>query len=242
MSTNGNLHLIQANLDMAGLMRLARKRGLPIRAVDLGYTIHCGMRELFGADGPEPFSFKADGGRNISFLGYANASADDLRKIAEACALPQVYKIMDLDKLESKPMPSNWPVGWRLNFEVRACPIRRRGKREKDVFLIHCDHREENAPPINREQVYCDWLNEQFERLGGARIVNSSLIGFQRQKLNRRNQASDRKTKVMELTSAHLGGMLEITDQKAFNELLERGVGRHRSFGFGMLLLRPKGV
>ena len=36
-------------------------------------------------------------------------------------------------------------------------------------------------------------------------------------------------------------GVLTITDPDAFAQLLARGVGRHRSYGYGMLLLRPPG-
>ena len=34
-------------------------------------------------------------------------------------------------------------------------------------------------------------------------------------------------------------GTLQVTDPDRFHALLARGVGRHRAFGFGMLLLRP---
>ena len=38
---------------------------------------------------------------------------------------------------------------------------------------------------------------------------------------------------------ATLQGTLAVVDSGAFQALLARGVGRHRAFGFGMLLLRP---
>ena len=34
-------------------------------------------------------------------------------------------------------------------------------------------------------------------------------------------------------------GVLTITDGGAFASLLARGVGRHRAYGYGMMLLRP---
>ncbi|MEE8524028.1 MAG: type I-E CRISPR-associated protein Cas6/Cse3/CasE [Thermoanaerobaculia bacterium] len=46
---------------------------------------------------------------------------------------------------------------------------------------------------------------------------------------------------VPERPDALLTGTLEVTDPDAFATLLARGVGRHRAFGFGMLLLRPPG-
>jgi CRISPR system Cascade subunit CasE len=36
-----------------------------------------------------------------------------------------------------------------------------------------------------------------------------------------------------------LRGELTVADPDAFSALLARGVGRHRAFGYGMLLLRP---
>jgi len=32
---------------------------------------------------------------------------------------------------------------------------------------------------------------------------------------------------------------VEVSDSEAFHEKLRSGVGRHRSFGYGMLLLKP---
>jgi CRISPR system Cascade subunit CasE len=34
-------------------------------------------------------------------------------------------------------------------------------------------------------------------------------------------------------------GALEVTEPGTFASSLTRGIGRHRAFGFGMLLLRP---
>ena len=42
-------------------------------------------------------------------------------------------------------------------------------------------------------------------------------------------------------SDAVLRGVLSITNPRAFAELLARGIGRHRSYGYGMLLLRPPG-
>ena len=34
-------------------------------------------------------------------------------------------------------------------------------------------------------------------------------------------------------------GVLTVTDPDAFSNLLAHGIGRHRAYGYGMLLLRP---
>jgi CRISPR system Cascade subunit CasE len=48
-------------------------------------------------------------------------------------------------------------------------------------------------------------------------------------------------TRTHEKPDVTLRGRLSITDSAAFADLLRRGVGRHKAFGFGMLLLRPPG-
>ena len=41
--------------------------------------------------------------------------------------------------------------------------------------------------------------------------------------------------------TAVLHGEIEVNDPKAFNKLIARGIGRHKAYGYGMLLLRPAG-
>jgi CRISPR system Cascade subunit CasE len=78
---------------------------------------------------------------------------------------------------------------------------------------------------------------------GGARIVDAHLQQFHLQDLSLRSQRVDadspRKRRSVPGPDATLKGRLEVIDPVAFRNLLIRGVGRHRSFGFGLLLLRP---
>ncbi|GHE81823.1 hypothetical protein GCM10019059_44550 [Camelimonas fluminis] len=48
-----------------------------------------------------------------------------------------------------------------------------------------------------------------------------------------------RKGRRIEGPDATFHGSLVVTDPEAFTILLARGVGRHRAYGYGMLLLRP---
>ena len=50
-----------------------------------------------------------------------------------------------------------------------------------------------------------------------------------------------RQSRYSEGPDALMRGVLTVTDGQAFAELLARGVGRHRTYGYGMLLLRPEG-
>nr|WP_294548535.1 type I-E CRISPR-associated protein Cas6/Cse3/CasE [uncultured Rhodopila sp.] len=104
------------------------------------------------------------------------------------------------------------------------------------------------APP--REIVYRDWLCDRIgvaAAVGDARLASlrdarlwrrgepgesaaAKMHGRPRPRLGRR-AAMGRREAVFE-------GTLEVRDAGAFRDLLARGVGRHRAFGFGMLLLR----
>ena len=87
-----------------------------------------------------------------------------------------------------------------------------------------------------REQVYAEWLSARFEQKGGATLELDSvkLVSFQRTRAHRKLRA--RHT---EGPDAVMRGVLTVTDPEAFASTLAQGIGRHRSYGFGMLLLRP---
>jgi CRISPR system Cascade subunit CasE len=125
---------------------------------------------------------------------------------------------------------------------VRARPVTRRerpdgrGFRERDVFLLACERTGEGVP-VDRAEVYAGWLREQIGRTGGARVLACRLDAFRRSPVLRRD--ADRRLRAAEGPDAVLSGELEVADPDHFAALLARGVGRHRAFGFGMLLLRP---
>ena len=104
-------------------------------------------------------------------------------------------------------------------------------------------------PP--REAVYRKWL---AGRLGeAAELRGARLTALADARLWRRGVPGEGSARVMHARRRHRGkgavigrrdavfeGSLRVTDAAAFVSLLARGVGRHRAFGFGMLLLRPR--
>ena len=88
----------------------------------------------------------------------------------------------------------------------------------------------------SREEVYREWLQKRFEHKGGAvlDVCTTKLVSFRRtravRKLHRRYS---------EGPDALMRGEIEITDGAKFAEMLASGIGRHKAYGFGMLLLRP---
>ena len=215
------------------------------RLQDPDHAMHCLLTECFGDLAPKPFRLIIPGGGSTGCLyGYGQGNADELREAAAVCADPLQASIIPANRMDSKPMPSEWQAGKRLGFEIRIRPIvRRTGKaqdrpgKECDAFLHEAlQHSQKGDMKRTREQVYAEWLSAQFDRRGGACLDMDSvkLSSFQRTRAYRKMRA--RHT---EGPDAVMRGILTITDPEAFAGTLSQGIGRHRSYGFGMLLLRP---
>jgi CRISPR system Cascade subunit CasE len=148
---------------------------------------------------------------------------------------------------EAREMPAFAP-NQQLGFRTRVCPVvrtRRPGQRslettrggrtrhrEMDAF-VHATLAAEAQVPIDREDVYVRWLSRELQRGGASRLESARLTEFCRQRMRRGDGEP------IERPNAVLEGRLTVLDPEAFRALLMRGLGRHRAFGFGMLLVRP---
>lgn len=227
------------------LFEFARRRGLKTWELDLGYAVHCALRELFGDDAPQPFSLAPSTGPIQPVLGYGSIDAARLRESAQLKADPWLWEhLVDWNNFASKPMPSSWQTGQRLAFSVRAMPVSRAAKehehhakgKEVDVFLLAC---RKQADKPDREAVYREWFLAQVTRHGGATVEHVRVARCQIDRVSRKHHAEDQRKTLGGRPDVTFEGTLTVTDPVAFNALLARGVGRHRAFGFGMLLVRP---
>ena len=216
---------------------------------------------------PQPFRLimPRDGGNGVLY-GYGRAGADALREMAAICADPLQSRVIQVGTLDSKPMPESWAKDRRLGFEVRIRPVVRLQKnpdrvpanerlfkvdrprdgepkelprpgKECDAFLWEALLHPKGEMKHSREQVYAEWLSGQLERRGGARLEEAKLVSFQRTRAHRK-AGHGRPT---EGPDAVMRGVIAVTDSEAFAALLAGGIGRHRAYGYGMLLLRPAG-
>ncbi len=247
VETSPSLFLMSLRLDIRhGYAEAVHKR-LPLRDLDVGYLVHCQLKGLFGELAPKPFFVQNESGPLLRVLGYTQNSKEALKAHSEAFAQPEAYSTCCWDTLKVKPMPLVWKKGMIVGFETVVCPVQRMAKAttnhakgsEVDVFLAECWKTGNPDIPVNREEVYRRWLGEQLERLKGGSLRQASLLGFKRERFCRRTQGVPRIAHRTERPEAHMKGLVEITDSEAFASLLKRGIGRHRAFGFGMLLLRP---
>lgn len=236
------MFMIDLPLDAAQLMRFAHRQGHgQLGDDDFGYAAHAWLAATLGELAPKPFRL-LENRQGLRMLGYAGQPIDALRDHAKTFAEPYALNVCDWSAASGKSMPVDWQTGRRLGFEVRACPISR-AERERDVYLVAVSRAQEaGTEPPSRPQVYSEWLVRQLGKEDAAQATPSAIdvIGFQRVRSQRLSHASDSaKRRAVERPDALFAGELTIASPDAFARLLTRGVGRHRAFGFGMLLLRP---
>ena len=250
------LNLIRVPVAIHHLARWAGERGWVRRrsgivGFDEGRALHHLIGEVFGPDAFGPFRLLVPPRCTRGNLyAYSTLNAEELREAASVQAWPDHLGILSLDGLAGKPMPHVWRVGQRLGFDLHTRPVRRlrhdletssgkiRKGQEIDAFLLEALRRYPDVPDGMvqgnriRQAVYLDWLSERLGSAAQLDLSASRLARFRRVRVARGDRGP-------EGPDATIHGSLTVNDPVSFAALLARGVGRHRAYGYGMLLLRP---
>lgn len=281
------LHLVQTPLRLRAFTKWALGRGFlrvppgdgtgRPREPDPGYALHAALAGLLGERAPRPFSLPAGeaGRRNwgsasdiVPVLGYSELDGDGLATLAQV-AKDEFQELFDCDGLRAKPLPTRWPQGLRLGFDLRACPVRRRkadlpfatnirstvretvtfsgGGKEVDAFQLATVRAEQQGKPTpRRDEVYAEWLRQRFVARRDDQAPLSLVEGSVRIRsyrstrlLRRPRNGNGRSPCWLTRPDVWFSGQVTVTDGSAVPRLLAGGIGRHSGFGFGMMLLRP---
>jgi CRISPR system Cascade subunit CasE len=269
------LTMLRVPIDLNALARYADGRSWTKRlkaeresdaGFDEGRALHHVLDETFGPGALRPFRLMAArDATNGSIYAYTTQTEADIRDAISAAAPPEARRIIGLDRLDFKDMPTNWTAGRRLGFDVRIRAIVRikndlpnprqpdrpyKPGAELDAFFVEAQRTHPNSRPTivdgaatpsgmaaagrTREAVYRDWLAARF---GEVALLDPERTGMQ--KFHRTRVARDGR--YTEGPDATFHGELIIVDPIAFESLLAHGVGRHKAYGYGMLLLRQAG-
>lgn len=237
------LHLVELPLSLRALNLWAGGREL---RADEGTILHHLLGETFGPATLQPFRLMvAPRAQSGTLYAYSAVDADTLCKQAQATLTPALAAVINLERLRSLPRPvTAFFAGQRLGFDMRLRPVVRlasslvgvdengskvsfRKGAEVDAFLASAMRERQ----MQRQDVYLDWLAARLGQAAELDISASRLASFQRTRVQRDGRQ-------IEGPDAVVHGTLTVTDPAAFSDLLVRGVGRHRSYGYGMLLLR----
>jgi len=240
------LHLLRLDPDAQASTRwFAAENLLPRGGTDDGYAWHALLHAVFGrALAPKPFSVMTRRGRPPQLLAYTRDDPARLQEAARDFADPLALEALGLDPaaaLAVRPMPA-FARGRRLGFTLCARPTVRTdrdGDRSKsaeiDAYVAALRADPDSRP--DRQAVYAAWLDARLAA-GGARLLSGVRFdGLDRVPALRRDRT--RMLRRVEGHAARFVGHLEVTDADAFAATLARGIGRHRAFGYGMLLLSP---
>ena len=240
------LYLARARLNAAALFRFAKSRGLLKRSTDDGYLIHCVLTEIWQGLTLSPFTHEACG-RFIDVWGYTRTSADDLQRHAQQSRLSATLKAVVFNDMQinvsTRKLPHIVP-GKRLSLLVRACPVVRlssnlagygRGA-ELDAYQAHMLRPQEH---LSREQLYCAWLGRRLQGsdVSGLNISSIYVRGMSLTAVLRRTHGEDREAKALRRPDVSFGIEAAVQDSAKFTDLLAKGIGRHRAFGFGAILM-----
>ena len=243
------LHLLRFDPDMARAAQwFAAEKLLTSKAEDDGYAWHALLTAAFGkALSPKPFHVHARRNCPVQLLASTGADPAALLSHARSFADPQAFAALRLSAdadIAAKPIPAFTP-GRRLGFSLRIRPTvrtdrlgNRKKTAERDAYLAALAVAPPDAPP-DRAEVYLIWTRTRLEQ-GGVQVLSARIHGHERVETMRRD--SGRRLKPVQGHAASVAGVIEIANTGRFQELLARGVGRHRAFGYGMLLLSPVGA
>jgi CRISPR system Cascade subunit CasE len=232
--------MISLPLDRAKLISFAIARRSMPRSGDLGYAIHQALTETFGTAAPKPFYLFND--ENCQLIAYSHYGAEELNDFAGAqrAHVPNweaASGAINLNAMQAISMHP-WAPGRHYRFTVRARPVcrisrpeERKLPRECDVFLRALASKSKPDDPwLNREAVYLSWFTSQIPETV-AKLLRVRITRMTRTQVYRKGAPS------VEGPDVTFAGVLEIAEPRAFGECVVRGVGRHRAFGFGMLIL-----
>lgn len=239
------LYMLELQFDAVALERFLHTHGLRASEDDatLSYGIHAWLGAAFGDVAPKPWRLLMDAHRPPRLLGYGACDAEALRQRITEFAEPCVLRVCPEPQsmIDSRAMPT-WREGRRLGFQLLVCPTGRKAASgiEKDLFLI-CADGHEGDDGLSREKIYCDWAKQKLSD-HSVTVESMRLAGFRLVKQGRQTQPSDGRRLLRTVTRPHvlLEGDLTVGDPDEFTRLLRHGVGRHRAFGYGMILLRPR--
>jgi CRISPR system Cascade subunit CasE len=233
------LYLLELPINSKALIGFVHDCGFNTpRDEDLGYAAHAWLKGIFGSLAPNPYRLLHDmhNRRAPRILAYSERLIEELIEYAETYARPMARAVCNLRDLRAARLPDLWRRGRRLGFEVLACPVSRQDQSEKDIYLRKVAALPQGAPKLERSAVYCEWLKSQTGCC--VHIEDVSIEGFRLVRMLRRRQDGDRRGPSITRPHVLFRGMLEIYSSEGFQRMLRRGLGRHRAFGYGMLLLR----
>ena len=253
-SSGEPLRMVRFEANNRAMARWMGPRGLR----DTGDALRCLLKECLGEKRPLVFRPMPKNRQPVRIvLGYCRHGQEELEDELQMLADPMQRQALPRGCVATKDMPGEWPEGKVLRFEARMRPVVRLDRKLDPIHpgvLEHlgrpgvnlgqeCDAHRWREMKINgdgerpdRQRSYGEWLSERAARQGGCEIDarQVELTTYRKSPMVTRSNPRG-----VIGPDAILRGVLRIVDPERFAEVIAAGIGRHRAYGYGMILLRP---
>jgi CRISPR system Cascade subunit CasE len=237
-------HFVSLVVKVPALLRhLSEVKAHALARADEGTLIKTAFAESFGAGRwPKPFAVRQRGlDGSYEILAYTKHSPEELASIYSP--VPSLAAAVPLSSIRGYPLTAP-RSGTELRFHITFCPMVRtysdsgnglhqgiRG-RERDSYTIETERASaDGRKPLDRMMVYREFLDK---RMAGADIVLAHPTGFG---LDRIQRGKGRHVHRFAVPSVTFSGVLRVADPEIFLETVTSGIGRQRTYGYGMILL-----
>ena len=176
--------------------------------------------------------------KEARLLLYTPQPPDEMRDRVQIFASPLQLGCLDLDGMESKAMQQRfWRPGMRMGFEVTVRPMMRpKGRRRGEVDVYRIAQRKSSRWHLSREDAYRAWLADEMGRRGGVTVEKSEVSQYRI--YPDRNDGIESDGPLRPGPRVVMQGILAIGCPESFQTMLRRGIGRYRTYGYGLVQLR----
>lgn len=242
---NGSLpfYMIRVLFQPRDLFQLIRRPVFSRLPVDIGYLIHCALKELFNERAPSPFEIMGTEEGVTEVLAYSDCSHIELLDSIRPDSPEGLKSAIRKGNFSSRRMPLVFPRGKLFSYRIRICPVIRKargsGKRagsEVDVFLAEAE-RIGVKEGLDRYEIYRKWFES---KMVGKKCVDIHSVRISEMKLDKMlRRGRERQAQTLVRPNVVFQGIGKVAEPDSFRDLVRNGFGRHKAFGFGMLLLKP---
>lgn len=147
-------------------------------------------------------------------------------------------------RVASKPFNPKLQPGTRLRFDLRANPVKRRrtgeGRQQRHDVVMDAKRKQTQEGEVEELRVLehragKEWLGQRAADLGFS--LSDEFFAADSYRQHRIPRAGKRSP--IKFSSLDMRGVLEVTDVGRFQKALFDGIGPAKSFGCGLLLIRP---
>jgi len=173
------------------------------------------------------------------------------REVREKRRFPKIYLLSEEKpealpawRMATKPYQPQVKTGDHLIFSLRANPVVCQYGKRHDVVMAQIHPLKSAGKPYDRQRIVREaglaWLRKQAERCGFQFQDDAVRVGGYRQnKLFRSaKKESDLARRPIQFASLEFDGALTVTDPVEFLKALQKGIGRSKGFGCGLLLVK----